>query len=146
MQSLIIEWRHIGVDGETCDRCYDTGENLTNEVKRMKRSLEPKGITIELKETILDENQAAQSNTILFNDVPIEDILDIKIADNYCESCSDLIGKETYCRTVEYDGSKYEEIPAKAIREAGYKALGIEKSTIKKSNKSCCCSDKNCCS
>lgn len=28
METLKIEWRHFDVEGETCDRCYDTGENL----------------------------------------------------------------------------------------------------------------------
>lgn len=28
MKTLEIEWRHLDVQGETCDRCYDTGENL----------------------------------------------------------------------------------------------------------------------
>lgn len=34
MKTLKIEWRHLDVGGETCERCYDTGENLVNEVKR----------------------------------------------------------------------------------------------------------------
>jgi hypothetical protein len=55
MKKLIIEWKHLDVEGETCDRCYDTGENLANEVKRLNRSLQPKGIEVELLETKLDE-------------------------------------------------------------------------------------------
>jgi hypothetical protein len=126
MKSLKIEWRHLDVQGETCDRCYDTGENLANEVKRLKRALEPQGIEIALTETKLDDSQIPQSNTILFNDVPIEDILDIKVSENHCESCSALLGKDTYCRTVVFDGIEYEDIPAKAIRQAAYKTLGLE--------------------
>ncbi|MEX1377308.1 MAG: DUF2703 domain-containing protein [Eubacteriales bacterium] len=145
MKVLKIEWKHISVDGDTCDRCYDTGENLANEVKRLKRSFEPKGISIEMKDTIIDESQVKQSNTILFNDIPIEEILDIKISDNYCESCSNIIGKETYCRTVEFEGSEYEEIPAKAIRQAAYKVLGFDDSNKKPDSNGCCCGNSNCC-
>lgn len=39
MTTLKIEWRHLDVDDETCDRCYDTGENLFHEVKRLNKVL-----------------------------------------------------------------------------------------------------------
>lgn len=128
MQTLKIEWRHLDVDGETCDRCYDTGENLNAEVKRLNRKLDSKGIKVEWFETKLKDNQIAQSNTILFNGVPIEEILDIKVSENYCDSCTELLEIEAYCRTVFYDGLEYEDIPAKAIREATYKILNLTES------------------
>ena len=145
MRSLKIEWRHLDIQGETCERCYDTGENLMNEVKRLKRALESRGIAIELTEIKLDDNKITQSNTILFNGIPIEDILDIEISDNYCESCTELIGQETYCRVVKFESNEYEDIPAKAIRQAAYKVLGIEKPMTNRADNGCCCNDKNCC-
>lgn len=146
MKTLKIEWRHLDVEGDTCDRCYDTGENLANEVKRLKRTLEPQGIVIELTETKLDDNQIPQSNTVLFNGVPIEDILDIEVYDNYCESCTALLGKETYCRAVKFEGTDYDDIPAKAIRQAAYKALGIEEKQETSKNSGCCCGgNSGCC-
>jgi hypothetical protein len=148
MKTLKIEWRHLDVQGETCDRCYDTGENLANEVKRLKRALEPQGIAIEYRETKLDDSEIPQSNMILFNDVPIEDILKIKVSENHCESCTALLGKETYCRTVAFDGNEYEDIPAKAIRQAAYKALGLEEKEDKPASGSGCgcnCGGSGCC-
>jgi ubiquinone/menaquinone biosynthesis C-methylase UbiE len=146
MKTLKIEWRHLDIEGDTCDRCYDTGENLANEVKRLKRTLEPQGIVIELTETKLDDNQIPQSNTVLFNGVPIEDILDIEVYDNYCESCTALLGKETYCRAVKFEGNDYDDIPAKAIRQAAYKALEIEEKQETSKNSGCCCSgNSGCC-
>jgi len=129
MKTLKIEWKHLDVAGETCNRCYDTGENLMQEVKRLKRSLQPQGIEVELIETKLDDTQIPQSNIILFNGVPIEDILNIEVLNNYCDSCTTLLGADTYCRTVMYDGNEYEDIPAKAIRQAAYKVLGIKEAT-----------------
>jgi hypothetical protein len=139
MKTLIIEWKHLEVDGETCERCYDTGENLINEVKRLNRKFEQKGKNIEVKETVLDENQVAQSNALLFNGVPIEDILDIKISNNYCESCSELVGKPTLCRAVFFDGQEYEDIPAKAIRQAILKVLDEELENAEGTSKTCSC-------
>ena len=144
MKILKIEWKHIEVNGETCDRCYDTGENLANEIKRLKRRFEPQGIQIEMKETILEDAEYSQSNSLLFNDIPIENILDIEIADNYCDSCSDILGKDTYCRTVKFEGSEYDEIPAKAIRQAAYKILGVDNDKQSRL-KGCCCGNNDCC-
>jgi len=147
MNTLKIEWRHLDVAGETCNRCYDTGENLTQEVKRLSRAFQPLGIEVVLSETKLDDTQIPQSNTILFNSVPIEDILNIKVSENYCDSCTSLLGKETYCRTVIYEGNEYEEIPAKAIRQAAYKVLGLEEiKAAAKENTGCGCNcSSGCC-
>ncbi len=143
MKKLTIEWKHLDVEGETCDRCYDTGENLANEVKRLNRGLQPKGIVVEYIETKLDAGNIPESNMLLFNGVPIESILDIEIFNNYCESCTSLLGKDVFCRAVRFEGNEYDDVPAKAIRQAAYKVLGIAE--VKKTNKSSCCGDIDCC-
>ena len=84
-----------------------------------------KGFEIVLKETKLEDVDIEHSNEIFFNGVPIEEILSIKVADNYCESCSTLINEDAYCRTIIYNGNEYEDIPSKAIRHAAYKVLGL---------------------
>lgn len=149
MKKLIIEWKHVEVEGETCDRCYDTGENLANEIKRLNRALNPKGFEVSLKETKLGGEQVHHSNVLLFNGVSIEEILNIQVSNNYCESCSTLLNTDTYCRTVVYDGNEYEDIPAKAIRHAAYKRLGIstdvQKETAFNTVPSCGCKNDGCC-
>ncbi|PKM62691.1 MAG: hypothetical protein CVU97_04145 [Firmicutes bacterium HGW-Firmicutes-21] len=146
MKTLRIEWKHLDVAGDTCDRCYDTGENLAAEVKRLNRTLQAKGISVELIDTKLDDTQVPQSNIILFDGIPIEQILNIKATENYCDSCTALLGRKTYCRTVIYDGNEYEDIPAKAIRHAAYKALGItEVKKKQKGGSDCCCGGDKCC-
>jgi len=70
-----------------------------------------------------------QSNSLLINEVQIENVIDIKVSTNYCQSCHTLVGKDSYCRTIIYDGNEYEDIPAKAIRQAVYKVLGLEESS-----------------
>lgn len=126
MKKLKIEWRHLDVEGETCDRCYDTGDNLEREVRRLNIALQPQGIEVEWTETKLDDTQIPESNILLFNGVSIEEILNIEVSKNYCASCTDLCGTETYCRTIIYEREEYEDIPAKAIRQAAYKVLGLE--------------------
>lgn len=146
MKTLKIEWKHLDVEGETCERCYDTGENLAQEVKRLRRALQPLDIEVELIETKLDDTQIPQSNIILFNGAPIEDILDISVSNNYCDSCTALLGTETYCRTVVYEGNEYEDIPAKAIRQAAYRVLGIKVAPkAPEGNCGCGCNSSGCC-
>lgn len=147
MKTLKIEWKHLDVAGDTCNRCYDTGENLVQEVKRLNRTLQPQDIEVELIETKLDDTQIPQSNMILFNGIPIEDILDIKVSENFCDSCTTLLatGAEIYCRTITYDGNEYEDIPAKAIRQAALKVLAIEGTTTEPAKKPGCGCESGCC-
>ena len=145
---LVIEWKHLDAAGETCDRCYDTGENLHAEIKRLQRKLDPLGITIQLIETRLDESNVKESNQILMNGVLIEEIIDLEVRENYCASCSDLVGSETYCRTVVFDGEEYDDIPAKAIRLAAMKILNLDEETSKPESAASCgcgCSGGSCC-
>jgi len=141
-RNLTIEWRHLDVEDETCDRCYDTGENLAAEVKRLRRALSPQGIDVEYIETKLGEGHVAESNVILFNGIPIEDILSIEVSSNFCGSCTDLLGTDTYCRTIRFDGNEYEDVPAKAIRQAVYKVLELESGAPVSTG--CCTDDSDC--
>lgn len=126
MRKLAIEWRHYEKEGETCDRCAATGRSLREVVSALGREIEAKGVTVAFIETILPEELMAQSNMILFNGVPLEDLLDDAAADeSSCPSCSCLTGSETSCRTVRYQGTTYEEIPEEMIRKAAYKAAGL---------------------
>ena len=125
MKELSIEWRHYDKEGATCERCAATGSSVKEVVSELGTELAGKGITVTFTETLLPEESMAQSNLLLFNGVPLETILDNATADeNHCPSCSCLTGSDTSCRTVNYEGNTYEEIPAELIRQAAYKAIG----------------------
>jgi hypothetical protein len=142
MKTLKIEWKHLDVSGETCDRCSDTGEILAQVVQELGVHLQEKGVLVELTETKLDDTQIPQSNMILFNGIPLEEILDIQVSENFCDSCTSLLGKDTFCRTIGYDGVTFEEIPAEAIRRAIEKILELEELT--EPSAPCNCGSKCC--
>lgn len=125
MKSMIVEWKHLDVDGETCDRCSQTETNLIQEVRLLNSKLNSHGYQIKLVETKLDEASINESNMILINGIPIEKIIDIKVVDNYCKSCSDLVGSDSYCRSVLYQGKRYDEVPREAVRSAVANSLGL---------------------
>jgi hypothetical protein len=128
MKLLTIEWRHLDEKGDTCLRCSETGKTLHQVIAELKKELKTKNVKIILKETKLTKTQIEQSNMILVNDTPLEQILSgVNISQNYCSSCSCLTGNDTYCRTIEYNGKQYEEIPETIIRRAVLKAAGLDK-------------------
>ena len=128
MRELTVEWRHFEKDGATCDRCAATGTSVKEVVAELSDELAGQGVTITFVETPLTEELMAQSNMVLFNGIPLEDLLGTATsAENGCQSCSCLTGTDTTCRTVEYEGRSYEEIPAELIQQAAYAALQIEK-------------------
>lgn len=124
MKELTIEWRHYDKEGTTCDRCAATGSSVREVVDELTEEFARRGVSVTFKETPLPRELMAQSNIILFNGVALETILDDALAqESPCPSCSCLTGSETSCRTVEYQGKSYEEIPGELVRQAAYKVL-----------------------
>ncbi len=129
MRELNIEWRHYEKAGATCLRCSTTGKTLDEVIGELRDELSPQGIEITFIETKLTEEEIPQSNTILFNGVPLENLLPgADSSNNECRSCACLTGTETFCRTVEFEGRTYEEIPGELIRKAAYRAVELQES------------------
>jgi len=131
MKKLYIEWRHLDLDKGTCLRCSKTGKTIKQVISDLKKEL--KDVKINFIETKLSEKQIQQSNIILINGKPIENILsEAEVGKNYCQSCSCLTGNENYCRTIQYNDKVYDEIPEELIRMAFLKTLKIKDEMIKK--------------
>jgi hypothetical protein len=119
MKPLEIEWRHLDKDGNTCERCSDTGATIRGLLDTLAQELNVQGWAVAFKETLLTENQVPESNSVYFNGIPIETLLpNARRSDNCCASCGEILGSPTMCRTIEQDGQIYEAIPAALIREA----------------------------
>jgi len=127
--TLVVEWRHIGSDVEnTCERCGQTGRAVMDVVEQMRPILEEEGITVRFVETVLPDEAIAESNSILFNSVPLEDLIEgMEVTSTPCCSCACITGRDDVeCRAVEYGGERYESIPPELIARAALKALGLE--------------------
>jgi hypothetical protein len=119
MKHLEVEWRHLDKDGKTCERCSDTGKSVRSAYDSLVNELQPEGWKIDLKETLLSDREISESNNILLNGVPIEQLIaNTRKSENCCASCGDLLGSSTMCRTLVRDGQIFEEIPAEFILEA----------------------------
>jgi len=119
MKELEIEWKHLDVDGKTCDRCAGTGNEIHQFINRLYDECASQGVHITLKEIKLTEKEIEESNRIFINGIPLEDILpETTVSQNVCSSCSDLIGSSICCRTIIHTGKEYETIPQQLIRKA----------------------------
>ncbi len=126
--TLVVEWRHIGKDvGNTCERCEETGRAVLAAVEQIRPILEEEGIGVRFVETVLPNEAVAESNGILFNGVPLEDLIEgMEVTSTPCCSCACITGQDdAACRAVEYEGERYEAIPPELIARAALKALGL---------------------
>lgn len=111
---MVIEWRHYDKDGQTCSRCCGTGANLTAVVAEYAT----RGIVIELQEILLPFERIDESNLVLINGVPLEQLLEgAASGESECVSCGCLAGQATNCRTVWHEGMAYEELTPELIRQ-----------------------------
>ena len=125
MQTVVVEWKHLDKDGQTCDRCEETGTGIDAMVQELAVACKGKGVEVVFKETLLTADQIDQSNLILINGKPVEDILpDAKVSESCCCSCGDLTGKDEVCRTIIRFGVEYEAIPSQMVREAICRVAG----------------------
>ncbi|OGZ32446.1 MAG: heavy metal sensor signal transduction histidine kinase [Candidatus Portnoybacteria bacterium RBG_13_40_8] len=122
---LVITWQRLISDGNTCPRCGSTENELDKAVLQLKEKLNPKGIEVVLKkkELTLEEfkKDPIQSNRILFNGKPLEDLIGAETGQSHC--CNVCGDKE--CRTVETKEESHETIPADMIVRAGLVVVQI---------------------
>ena len=142
MTPLVVEWRRLAVEGETCERCEATGENVRAAVEAMGPVLAAQGITLELREVELPPEEIAHSNKVLIDGTLVEDLVGGTAAVSDCPSCGDLVGAPCSCRTVEVAGQVLEELPeamiAAAIMTAADRRSGASCCAVPAPSTSCC--------
>jgi hypothetical protein len=117
-RSHTIEWRHLEVKGETCDRCAGTCGNILEAIKSLERSGELEVIQVEVIDTALTKDRIGELDTVLINDIPIEQLVGAGVQYTECSSCGDLIGNPTCCRAVTSERDTEEILPTEIIRAA----------------------------
>ncbi len=125
MQTHILEWRHLEVEGATCCRCESSGKSVIEAIERLNHECAPQGVRFLLQETRLSSAALDQSNSLLIDGVPLEQLLeDSRPGESSCPSCADLIGAPTVnCRTLSFDGETREDLPVDWIRRAVCKTV-----------------------
>jgi len=138
-QNKKLEIDLLYLDLSICGRCQTTDKVLDEALDELREELKIlKQLTVN-KIRIANDREAKEydfvrSPTIRINGVDIENVLrgsKSEITDNYCkdcsevcdDSCSDITGGGTNCRTFEYKGKTYNSPPKEMIKEAIFKSL-----------------------
>lgn len=131
-KELVIEWKHIGNEIEkTREEFEETGMTLAAVLAEIRMLLEMEGVAVRMVETVLPDEVAMEPERLLFNGVPVEELLEgVEVTATSCscascESCESC-GEGGECRTLRYNGEKYEAIPPELIGRAAVKALEKE--------------------
>ncbi len=144
MTPLEVEWQHLAVEGETCERCGATGTNVRAAVEAMRPVLGAMGIALELREVELPPGEIAHSNEVLIDGTLVEDLVGGTAAVSDCPSCGDLVGAPCSCRAVKVGDEEHEELPEAMI------AAAIMTAADRRSGPSCCAAPESaappCCS
>jgi hypothetical protein len=95
-------------------------------VERVDPVLKEQGIAVELKEHRVGEDNKDQSNFVTVNGKDIMELLNER-SDifTFCQSCTELSGKPSECRTFIYRHRAYESIPEEMLEEALYREAGV---------------------
>ncbi|MBU1228779.1 MAG: DUF2703 domain-containing protein [Proteobacteria bacterium] len=118
-KKLDILWQRVTVGAETCERCGDTGASVRRAADALRRELAPLDIEVVLTEKVLPPFAVAESNRVFFNGAALEELVGAEVGMNRCQSCCELLGRQTDCRTLMVDGREFEALPEEMIKNAG---------------------------
>jgi hypothetical protein len=146
MKPLPITWKRLVKQGQTCQRCGSTQQNVVRAVTKLEAALHPLGIEPVLRTLTIDDESfradPSESNRIWIAGKPMEEWLGAKVGKSpCCTVCGDLP-----CRTVEVDGSTFETIPEDLIVKATMIAASamIGRAASPALESSCCSTNCNC--
>lgn len=120
-----VEFEHLVVSGETCDRCDETREGVRAAVADARASLSGSAVALELVERTLDPSQLANSNRVLVNGRPAEEWLGGRSVTSDCPSCADLLGEPACCREIEVGGVRSQAVGRDVVFDAIMAAAGL---------------------
>lgn len=119
MNTLRIKWQRLVTDGQTCERCGSTEDELDKAMSILTKSLSPMKIEVTLEKMEISfeefEKNPLISNQIWINEKPLEEWVGGIIGQSQC--CGPCASCD--CRTVSVDGELYETIPSDLITKAG---------------------------
>lgn len=127
-ERLEVEWQHVRGARGTCGRCTDTGQALEELRDDISRRVGPDR-EVSLTETILPDEALDDSNRVLVNGVPVEELLDAELESTDCTGCTELSaccgsGEPAQCRAIVVEGEVHESLGADLLARAVDLAIG----------------------
>lgn len=122
---VTVEFDHLVVGGETCDRCGDTREAVRAAVADARAALPASLVELVLVERELPAGRLAESNRVLVNGRLAEEWLGGTSVMSDCPSCGDLVGEPVCCREIEVGGVRTEAVGRDVVFDAIMAAAGL---------------------
>jgi hypothetical protein len=121
---LHIEWRHLDLGQSFCGHCSDTGVNLWEVITTLGQEHLLDDVELELENTILPPEQYEESNVVLINGVPVENIVGAEVTFAGYNGCQDLNGEPCHVhRAAPGRENVFKAIPEEMLRAAILKVL-----------------------
>jgi len=114
---IIIEWRHLDLGQPFSGHCSETGATLWEVITTLGQEHWLDDIGLELKNTILLPEDTEESNTVLVNGIPVEQILNT--GDTFgCSGGQDTGSEVTPLQRVPPGRDVLKGIPYEVLRKA----------------------------
>lgn len=146
MKSMPIVWKRLVKEGQTCNRCGNTQQQIESALTKLKAALQPLGIEPTLQAQSIDDStfkvEPAESNRIWIAGRPMEDWLGAQVGMSRC--CS--VCGDSDCRTLDVGGQRYETIPEELVIKAALLAASqlLTATSAQEQATSCCASASAC--
>ena len=114
-----IDIEFLYLDLNVCEQCRGSESNLEEALREVSKILDATGVQVNLKKTHIETYEQAlahgfiSSPTIRINGRDIA----LEVKENYCSSCSDLSGTETFCRVWSFQGEEFSTVPKSLVIE-----------------------------
>ena len=121
----VIDIEFLYLDLNVCEQCQGSESNLEEALADVSQLLEKTGVAVNVKKIHIESFEQAlaldftSSPTIRINgrDVALE------VKENFCSSCSELSGSETFCRVWNFQGEQFSTAPKPLVIEAILKEI-----------------------
>lgn len=146
MKTLLITWKRLVKDEQTCQRCGSTQQSILGAMTKLEAALRPLDIQPTLEMQPMDDASfradPSESNRIWIAGQPMEEWLGASVGTSRC--CS--VCGELPCRTTQLGGDTYEAIPEELIIRAAMMAASaiIEAPSATSASAACCMTKCDC--
>jgi hypothetical protein len=122
-QEIDIEFLYLDLD--VCDPCRGSESSLEEALADVSALLEKTGVKVNLKRIHVQSYEQALALGFISSPtvrVAARDV-SLEVSENYCSSCSELSGTETYCRVWNVNGEEFSTVPKSLVIEAVLKEI-----------------------
>lgn len=120
-----IDIEFLYLDLNVCDQCKGSESNLEEALSDVSFVLEKTGLAVNLKKIHIESFDQARALDFISSPTIRVGGRDVafEVKENYCSSCSQLSGDETFCRVWNFQGEEFSTAPKSLIVEAVLKEI-----------------------